>query len=533
LIFARIVHLQIFMGNEFARQAFHSHYRRVGIKPRRGAIYDRNNRLLAATLASDSLCVDPVQISDAAATADMLKSLIPLSRNAILSRLEKSGSRFAWLCRGITPDIARKVRELNIPGLFFRSENKRIYPTSELMASVIGYSGVDGQGLGGIESSMNKALAGSPGEELQAFDALARPYNSDQILISESVPGKDLHLTLDSAIQYFASTEINRMIAEENALWGAAIVMDVDSGEILAMVSEPTFNPHLFSKSNSENRKNRCVSQLLEPGSTFKAITLAATLENQTCRLTDTIDCEGGKLKVGKSTFSDWKSFGTLSLPDVIVYSSNVGTIKIAQTMGGNKLYEFADKAGFGHIGLNAVPGVETGYIRNVSNWPPIALASLSIGYGIAVSPLQLASVYASFANGGYRITPSVLAQSSPAQPHRIMKKSTADAVSSILAEAVSRGTGKRARPESYSAAGKTGTARRYDHKTGQYDSNRVTCVFAGFAPANNPRISVCVVIDDPQKHKWASKVSATAFSRIVNRTLLYLGEPPERKIAA
>ncbi|MCD4652873.1 penicillin-binding protein 2 [bacterium] len=533
LILGRMVHLQIFQGNDFARQAFRSHYRRVSIKPRRGAIFDCRNRLLAASLASDSLCADPKQISNVKVTARQLAPIISLSENEIISRLDKKGRRFTWLHRGITPRAAQLVRELAVPGLFFRRETLRIYPTGDLMSSIIGFSGIDGYGLEGLESTMNNSLAGSSGEELQAFDALSRAYNADRICISEPVQGENLCLTLDSAIQYFASTEIKRIIDKENALWGAAVVLDISSGNILALASEPGFNPHQFRQSNPKNRKNRCVTQLFEPGSTFKAVTLAAVLENQIFQLSDSIDCEGGSLKVGNSTFSDWKSFNDLSVRDVIVFSSNVGTIKTAQALGGNALYEFADKIGFGHLVVPGVAGIESGYIRKLPNWPSTAVASLSIGYGIATTPLQLASVYASFANGGYQLIPSILPRSTDTPAIRIMNESTAKAVTEVLSEAVSRGTGKLASPKHYSAAGKTGTARRYNHELAKYDSDRVTCVFAGFAPVNNPRISVCVVIDDPKNHKWASKVSALVFARIVNRTLLYLGEPPERNTAA
>ncbi len=248
--------------------------------------------------------------------------------------------------------------------------------------------------------------------------------------------------------------------------------------------------------------------------------------------LHETINCENGHITLGNHTFSDWKTFQTLSVEDVIVFSSNVGTIKIAQRVGGELLHQFACRLGLGSTVIPDLPGSEPGYVREVPKWTPAATASLSIGYGIAVTPLQLASVYAAFANGGWRIQPRIVLDTRVTPPVRVMTPQTARQVADVLIQTVSRGTAKNAAPAGYRAAGKTGTARWYDHEHAAYDPSRVTCVFTGFAPAESPMVSVCVVIDDPQKQKWSSQVTATLFSRIVDRTLLYLGEPPQRKVA-
>ncbi|MBN1295919.1 penicillin-binding protein 2 [bacterium] len=533
LLSARIVHLQVFKGNDFARQAFHAHFRRIPVLPRRAAIWDRAGRLMAVSLETDSLCADPARVADPVTAASLLSEILPISAGELTSRLSRKNRRFVWLHRGITPAIAERVQAARIGGVFFKREFQRFYPTSDMMASVLGFCGMDGRGLEGLESTLDRRLAGLPGEELQAFDALSRPYSGDSVILREPQQGEDVHVTLDAAVQYFVSVELKRILQQENARWGAAVVMDVHTGDVLAMVTEPSFNPHLFSLTTPESRRNRCATQLVEPGSTFKAVTLASAIDAGTVQLSETIDCENGRFQVGSTVFSDWKAFSNLSVEDVIAYSSNIGTIKIAHRVGGTALADFSARLGIGSLTVPGLPGAEAGYIRSPATWTDTATASLSIGYGVALSPLQLARVYAAFANGGYRVDPQIIRSSSRSPSIRIMDPATADQVSRALTAAVARGTGKRAGPARYSAAGKTGTARRYDHASGRYDENRVTCVFTGFAPAEHPRVSVCVIIDDPGHHKWASEVSASVFARIVNRTLLYLGESPQRKAAA
>lgn len=520
-----IAHLQIFKGSDYARRAFRAHYRRVEIPSRRGVIWDRNQRILAVSLASDSLFADPHMVINPQQVAEELAAILPGQAVDYLSKLTPTGRRFTWLHRGLSPKQAEKISGLNIEGLYFRKESRRLYPSSNYTAPILGFTGIDGLGLEGLEASYNHRLAGVPGEELIAFDALARPYSSERIVLSEPEPGQDLHLTLDKSIQYFAVSELKHTLLQESARWGAVVILDVKTGEILAMASEPAFNPHNFAKSPAENRRNRCLSQLIEPGSTFKAIPLISVIESGEFKPHDIIDCENGQITLGKHTFNDWKRFNRLSVEDVIVFSSNVGTIKISQRVGGESLYQLARNFGIGSELLPDFPGCEAGYIRKPARWTPGATASLSIGYGAAVTPLHLAVIYAACANGGYRIHPHLVKDTPTKPPVRIMSAQTASIVSEIFQQAVKRGTASKASPKAWSAAGKTGTARRYDHDKGGYDSNSVTCVFAGFAPAVNPLISLCVVVDDPRENKWASQVTADLFARVVDLTLNYLGE--------
>lgn len=519
-----IAHLQIFKGFDYARKAFRAHYRRVEIPSRRGVIWDRNQRILAVSLACDSLCADPYLVADPERVAKELATILPGRYTDFLDKLTLAGRRFVWLHRGLSPEQADKVNALKTEGLYFRKESRRLYPSGNYTAPVLGITGVDGLGLEGLEASFNHRLAGLPGEELIAFDALARPYSSERIVLSEPEPGQDLHLTLDESIQYFAASELKHTLLQESARWGAVVILDIKTGEILAMASEPAFNPHNFAKTLPENRRNRCLSQLIEPGSTFKAIPLVSVIESGEFEPHDIIDCENGQITIGKHTYNDWKKFNKLSVEDVIVFSSNVGTIKMSQRVGGESLYKLARDFGVGSELLQDFPGSEAGYIRKPAKWTSSATASLSIGYGAAVTPLHLAVIYAACANGGYRIHPHLVKDMPLKPPVRIMSPRTASIVSEIFQQAVKRGTAAKASPKAWSAAGKTGTARRYDHDKGGYDPNSVTCVFAGFAPAENPIISLCVVIDDPREHKWASQVTAELFARVVDLTLNYLG---------
>jgi cell division protein FtsI (penicillin-binding protein 3) len=533
LIMARLAHLQVFQGHEYARKAFRSHYRRVEISSLRGAIWDRNGHLLAVSLAGDSLCADPVQIDNPETLADALSNILPGTADDYSQKLRQTNRRFVWLQRGITPSQAAGVKQLNAPGLFFRKENMRFYPAGADLASVIGFTGIDDVGLEGLEAKYDIFLAGVPGEELIAYDALARPYSYESIILSEPQSGQNLHLTLDKTIQYIAVSELRKKMTSESAEWGSVVVMDVHTGAVLAMVSEPSFNPHRFSESASENRRNRAVSQLFEPGSTFKAITLSAALESKTVSLHETIDCSQGRLTIGSYSFNDWKNLGFITPEDIIVYSSNVGTIKMAQKTGGDVLYSMARDFGIGHNPNRDIPGSEAGYIQTPDIWNSLATASLSIGYGVAVTPIQMASVYATFANGGYRVRPHVIQNQSNHAPKRIISKQTADIVSNILYQTIARGTAVNAMPELFSASGKTGTARRYDHDKKRYIPGSVTCVFTGFAPFEDPRISITIIIDDPKIHTWASQITADVFSNIANQTLLYMGEIPGKKVSA
>ncbi len=533
VITIRLIHLQIFQGAVYARTAFHEHYRLVQKSSRRGSILDRRGNLVAVSLACDSLYADPVHIVDPDALSLQIGSIISQPVVTIREKLMRPNRRFCWINRAITPMQSKKLQALNARGLYFRKETQRIYPFGSLAAPVLGYANIDGQGLEGLERSQDKILAGKPGMELITHDALSRPFHSEELILHTSVPGRDITLSLDMGIQYFAQSELESVMESEEAAWGAVVVMNPSTGEIYAMASSPGYDPNRFSTSHPENRRNHCVARIIEPGSTFKPITFAAAMLSSKLTPGEPIDCGNGSITLNRTTYEDWKSFGVLPAKDVLVYSSNVGTIRIARRVGGSQLAKVArEMFGFGALPISGLPGAENGYIRTPRKWSETDTASLSIGYGIAVTPMHIATAYAILANGGNRVHPRILKTGENHNRSDMTDNSRITAIPGILREVVEKGTGKRARPKYYTAAGKTGTARRYDTTLGRYDENRVTCVFAGFAPAENPEIAVCIVIDDPQKQKWASLTAAPIFSRLTDRILMYLGTPPERMLS-
>ncbi len=531
LIAIRLIHLQIFQGAKFAKAAFYEHYRLVERHGRRGSIFDCQGRLLAVSLACDSLYADPKQIEDTVQLANTLSRILGDAPERYLERLSRKDRRFVWLYRNMTPTQSDALQQSTGKGIYFRKERFRYYPAGTETACIVGISSIDGDGLEGIEQSANSILTGKTGHELVSQDGLSRPYGAEDLILSESEDGKDITLTIDLGIQHYVSVELRKIMEEEHAQWGAVVVIDPRNGEIIAMVSEPHFDPNNYENTTPEMRRNRCLSQLVEPGSTFKAITFAAALSNGFLDPTETIDCLNGSIRIGNTKYSDWKPFGLLTAADVLVNSSNVGTIRIGQRVGGLKLANSAQRFGFGENIMPFFQSNQMGYIRTEAAARPASNASLSIGYGLAVTPIQLAAAYAIFAAQGMKVPPKIIHGQQTDIPVRVLEPEIAETMKTLLHQVIVRGTGKLAEPTYYTAAGKTGTARRYDPLEGRYDANRVTCVFAGFAPVDNPRIAVGIVIDDPQEHQWASKVTAPLFARIVDRTLRYLGVTPQEKV--
>ncbi len=531
-ICARLVHLQLLQGAIYARAAFNEHFRLVNRQPRRGSILDREGRILAVSLASDSVYADPKVMRDSDNISRQLSEVLDLPAESLAKSLAQKSRRFCWLARNITPSQSEALHRLKLHGVFFRKESQRFYPAGPDTASLIGITTIDGEGIEGIERTYDRRLKGTPGMELIAHDALARPYQGSALIIHDSEHGSDVQLTIDLALQHFAAEALRKSIESEQASWGAAVVLNPKSGDILAMASEPSYEPNTFESTSAEQRRNHCVMDLVEPGSTFKAVTFAIALANRLVSLEDPIDCQGGSLWIGNAHFEDWKKFSIMPARDVLVFSSNVGTIHIAHRVGGLQLSEFARQLGFGQELPIEIPGIQSGFIRGGPRWSQTATASLSIGYGVSTTALQMATAYGIFANGGYRITPRLVLNEPRPPAERMIEESAAVTLRSLLYEVVSRGTGHLADPVYYTAGGKTGTSRRYDPARGGYDEGSITCLFSGFAPVDNPQIALCIIIDNPKHGIWASQVAAPIFKEIVDRSLIYLGIPADKGVA-
>lgn len=528
---ARLVHLQLLQGAKYARAAFNEHFKLLHRDPRRGAIFDREGRILAVSLASDSVYADPRQIKDTGTASQSLSQILNLPSDSLLKLLSQKSRRFCWLARNITPNQSEALHKLRLSGVFFRKESQRFYPAGPDAASLIGITNIDGEGMEGMEHAYDKDLKGNPGLEIIAHDALARPYQGSALIIQDSDNGKDIHLTIDLALQHFAAVALRKTIESEHATWGAAVMMNPATGEILAMASEPSFEPNSYTSTSVVQRRNHCVMDLVEPGSTFKAVTFGVALANHVVSPDDEINCQGGSLWIGNAHYEDWKKFSVLSARDVLVFSSNVGTIHLGHRVGGNRLSQFAKQLGFGQTIPINIPGVQSGYIRGGPKWSQTATASLSIGYGVSTTAVHMAAAYSTFANGGFKVVPRIVKSTTPTPLEPLLDSTTAEMLREFLNEVVSRGTGHLAEPDHYTAGGKTGTSRRYDPDKGGYQQGAITCLFSGFAPASNPQVALCVIIDNPQKGIWASQVAAPVFKDIVDRSLIYLGIPADKGV--
>ncbi len=531
-ICVRLVHLQLLQGAVYARAAFNEHFRLVNRQPRRGSILDREGRILAVSLASDSVYADPKIVRNPDEVSQQLSEILSIPVETFAKPLAQKNRRFCWLARNITPSQSEALHRLKLHGVFFRKESQRFYPAGPDTAGLIGITTIDGEGIEGIERTHDRSLKGTPGMELIAHDAFARPYQGSALILHDSEQGSDVQITIDLALQHFAAEALRRAVESEQASWGAAVILNPKSGDILAMASEPSYEPNTFESTSVEQRRNHCVMDLVEPGSTFKAITFAIALANRLVSPEDTIDCQGGSLWIGNAHFEDWKKFSILPVRDVLVFSSNVGTIHIAHRVGGLQLSEFARQLGFGQDVPVDIPGTQSGFIRGGPKWSQTATASLSIGYGVSTTALQMATAYGIFANGGYRISPRLVLNEPRPASERIIEENAAGTLRSLLHEVVSRGTGHLADPVYYTAGGKTGTSRRYDPARGGYQEGAITCLFAGFAPADNPQIALCIIIDNPKHGIWASQVAAPVFKEIVDRSLIYLGIPSDKGVA-
>ena len=528
IIAFRLIQLQVFQSYSFSSAGFREHFRKMEIPSRRGAISDCKGRILSVSLACDSLYADPKLIADPEKLSVDLATVLGKSSDELLPLLSNSQRRFCWLQRKISPLESERIRELNYAGLFFRKESIRFSPPQELCAAVTGITGIDGRGLEGLEEFFNSTLQGRNGFQLVAQDALSRPFRSKEFIIKEPENGQELQLTLDQAVQHFAMRELKNIVESENARWGGAVVIDTRTMSLLAMATYPSFDPNHYQGTLAIDRKNRCITELIEPGSTFKAVTVAAALDTGAVQPEDVFFCQNGSIRIGSAVFEDWKPFGNLTVTDVLANSSNVGTIKIAQKATAKEVREIALKLGFARKIL-PFPGCQSGSIHPETLTKPATGASLSIGYGISATPLQLAYAYAVFAANGTISPLRFLLKDEQHTPVRVMGETACRQLRNMLRKVVDSGTGKSAKPSHFSAAGKTGTARRFNTDLGRYEQDRIVCSFAGFAPAESPRIAICVVIDDPRKNHWASHISAPVFAKIAEQVLVYFGEKPEK----
>lgn len=505
------------------------------VSPKRGIIYDQKNRELAVSIKVESVFAVPPEVEGKSRTAALLAPILGLDEQQLLNRLTRSRS-FCWIKRKVDYPEIEKINQLNLPGIYFEAESKRYYPKRELAAHVLGYVGMDNEGLAGLEYFYEKTVRGKVGRVLLMRDAKNRSFSSPE---RPPTSGADLVLTMDESIQYLVEQELLAQVKKSKARGGTAIVMKPTTGEILAMANLPTFNPNHYGRYSNSSWRNRAILSVYEPGSTFKIFTAATALEEGLTTPEERIHCMNGEIIIGNRRIRDHKAFGWLSVRDVLSRSSNVGIIQLGFRIGKDRFERYIRRYGFGEPTHVDLPGEEKGLLRPASDWPTITLGTISMGQGIGVTPLQLVTAVGVIANGGFLVKPRVVKQirlgdrpmiSSESQvfEKRVLREKTTDVIKEMMNAVVSSGTGQAAQLLGFSAAGKTGTAQKVD-ADGHYSHKRFVSSFVGFAPTDHPAISIVIVIDEPRGRYYGGEVAAPVFKRIAEKTLSYLSVPPDR----
>lgn len=527
----RLVYLQVLRYGDFAQQARRQQQRSIEVAPKRGIIYDRNGHELAMSVQVDSIFAVPSEIPDQRNTAALLAKVLKLDADDILARM-KSSRAFCWVARKVDAESSERIRALNLRGIYFQKESKRFYPKRDLAAQVLGYVGVDDDGLGGLEREYNHDLRGRPGKMLISMDAKRRWFGRVE---RQPDSGRSLVLTIDEKIQYIAEREIERAMQETHAEAATIIVQNPHTGEVLALANRPTFNPNVFEKVSPQALKNRAVSDIYEPGSTFKIVTIAAALEEKVTRPDEVIDCQNGAIQIAGLRIRDHEKFGMLSVSDIIAHSSDVGAIKVGLRLGEERFDHYIRAFGFGSQSGIELPGETRGMTKPVSRWSKVSIGAISMGQEIGISAVQLAGMVSAIANDGVfvpaRIVAGTTASNGPLQnvsfhlpqQRRVISPLTAVEMKKMLEAVVLHGTGRKALLDGYTSAGKTGTAQKVDPATGAYSKTKYVGSFAGFAPVNNPALTVVVILDSAQGLHQGGQVAAPVWARVMQQTLAYL----------
>lgn len=535
----RLVYLQVFHYGDFAKQAQRQQQRSIEVSPSRGVIYDRNGKELAMSVSVDSIFAVPSEVPDQESAASVLAQVLGSDRDEILARLR--GSRaFAWIARKVEPEKSARVRALNLRGVYFQKESKRYYPKNELAAQVLGYVGLDDEGLSGVEREFDERLTGKPGRMLITMDAKRRWFGSVE---RQPVPGESIVLTIDEKVQYIAERELERAMAETRSQAGTIIVQNPRTGEILALASRPTFNPNAFRNVSPEQMKNRAVSDVYEPGSTFKLVTIAAALEEKITNPDEVIDCQNGAIYIAGVRIRDHKAYGNLTVSEILAHSSDVGAIKLGLRLGEERFDRYIRAFGFGSQTGVELPGETRGITKPVNRWSKVSIGAISMGQEIGVSAVQLAAMTSTVANDGVYTPPRIVAATArPGQPlqrisyqvpeqRRVVSPLTSVEMRRMMEGVVLRGTGRRAMLDGYTAGGKTGTAQKIDPRTGTYSHWAHVASFTGFAPVNNPAVVVAVILDSPAGLHEGGQVAAPVFSRVTQQVLSYLNVPHDVEV--
>ena len=538
IVLARLAQVQLVQHDAYVAKAQRQQERTLSLEPVRGSILDAKGRVLAESVAAVSVYADPQAIPDVHGTAKALARIhgIDLTADEIEEKLS-SNSAFAWIARQAPVETGDAIRNLHLPGIFLLDAHRRTYPRSTLAANVVGYVGLDGEGLGGIEHSLDAQLRGRAGRVTLLRDARHGMYLVGGEGPNRPIDGNDVVLTIDSVVQYITEHALTNAINKWHAAGGTAVVMDPSDGAILAMASVPTFDPNRFGDFPPPMWRNRPVQDMYEPGSTFKIVTASAGLEEGIVTPSQVLDCGNGFIQVGNIEIHEdgGKKYGLMSFEEVMMHSSNVGAIRVGLALGEDRFYRYIRRFGFGDRTGIQLPGETPGLVRRTARWSQVSNASISIGQEIGVTPLQIVGAFATVANGGLRVAPRIIDRvvdskgvvyepQKPA-PTRVISERTAAVLNEILKAVVTRGTGQHAALEEHIVAGKTGTAQKAIR--GGYSPDRFVASFGGYVPADRPRLAILVVVDEPKGSEYGGTVAAPAFKEIAEAVLHYLGTPP------
>lgn len=531
----------------FLQSVQHEHYRERAIEQQqkvveldapRGTIYDARGRQLAVSVEVASIGVYPRRVKDADFFVKVVGDFLGLRRDErgeLLARL-KAKKGFTWVKRKVAVELAEKIRDLDLDGVEILPESKRVYPMHELASAVLGYVGTDNKGLAGLEFLYERDIASQQGRRTVMRDGLAGTRFDPDLEHDAAKPGDDLHLTIDAALQRVVERELAAGIERTNAKRGSVVMTDPNTGAVLAMASWPTFDPNRFNESPQANWRNQVVMDAFEPGSTFKMVTLAAALEANQVDLYQSYFCGNGHIQLFGTRINDHKSFGTLTVREIMAKSSNIGAIHLGRAAGNERFYATIEAFGFGRVTGIDLPSENPGLLRPLEKWSAITPAYVAFGQGISVTPLQLVNAFGAIANGGRLLRPHVVASigappAAKADRTQVLKlpiaPSSVREIRSSLESVVLEGTAKAAGVDGYRTAGKTGTAQKAGK--GGYLAGRYIASFIGFAPVEQPAIAVSVVLDEPWPNYHGGDAAAPVFAQVARQALLYLGIRPER----
>jgi cell division protein FtsI (penicillin-binding protein 3) len=535
---AKAFYLQVYQRDALALWASRQSQVVEKVSPRRGAIIDRNAQPLAISVPVPSIYAVREDIKDKRSAAKRLSKTLELDRQNLQERISR-GSGFVWLKRRVEPEVADKVRNMEIPGVGIRTESRRYYPNLDLAGSVLGFVGTDG-GLEGLESSLEEHLRGGDGVRILNLDAHGKSLTSSDPWEKHPATGATVQLTLDRNIQFFVEQSLREGCIKAGAKAGVAVILESATGRILAMANYPGFNPNDFSSYNQSLYRNRSISSVYEPGSTFKVVTVAAALEEKVYDELNIIFCNNGKYQVADVVINDHVPHGWLTLMGIIRKSSNIGASKIGLELGTERLGRYVRAFGFGQKTRVLLAGEGKGILRSDKVWTQVDLANIAFGQGLGVTPIQMVNAVNAIATGGELLQPYVVDQitsstgelilrNRPGIMRRIITPETARKVSSMM-ETVTEtgGSGTRAAIEGYRVAGKTGTAQKYDREAGAYSQTAFMASFVGFTPSRNPALTAIVIVDEPDSNIYGGTVAAPIWADMVSKALKYLNISPD-----